>query len=108
MSALLDWLVDTWNDFVDFLYQIILSLLDMLKDLFIWIVEQLMTVAKLAIDGLGSLLGGLDIASYFSAIPPETGYYLNALGVSQGMAMIATALTIRFLLQLIPFVRLGS
>lgn len=105
---MLDWFAEVWNDFVDFAYRLLLSLIDMLKDLFIWIIEQLMKVAKAAIDGIGSMVGGLDVSSYFSAIPPETGYYLNILGVSQALGMIVTCLTIRFLLQLIPFVRLGS
>jgi hypothetical protein len=103
-----DWLAETYNDFVDFLYRLLLSLIDMLKDLFIWILEQLMLVGKLLLDGVGSLMSGLDIASYFSLIPPETGYYLNILGVSQAMGMIVACLGIRFLLQLIPFVRWGS
>ena len=105
---MLDWFVETWNDFVDFSYRLLLSLFTMLKDLFIWALEQLMNLGQLLLDGVGSLLGGLDVSSYFSAIPPETAYYLNALGVSQGLGMIVTCLGIRFLLQTIPFVRWGS
>jgi len=104
----LDWLAETYNAFIDFLYRLLLSLMDMLKDLFIWMLEQLMNVGKLLLDGVGSLMSGLDIAQYFAMIPPETGYYLNLLGVSQAMGMIATCLSIRFLLQIIPFVRWGS
>jgi hypothetical protein len=105
---MLEWLSETYNSFIDFLYQLLLSLMDMLKDIFIWALDQLMNVGKLMLDGVGSLMSGLDIAQYFEMIPPETGYYLNLLGVSQAMGMIATCLAIRFLLQLIPFVRWGS
>jgi hypothetical protein len=105
---MLDWLAETYNGFIDFLYRLLLSLMDMLKDIFIWALEQIMNVGKLLLDGVGSLMSGLDISQYFSMIPPETGYYLNLLGVSQAMGMIVTCLSIRFLLQLIPFVRWGS
>lgn len=105
---MLDWFVGAFNDFIDFLYRLLLTLFDMLKDIFIWIMEQLLNLGQLLLSGMGSLLSGLDIASYWSLIPPETGYYLNVLGVSQAPGMIVTALSIRFLLQLIPFVRWGS
>jgi len=105
---MLTWLTETWNDFVDFMYRLLLSLMDMLKDIFIWALEQLMNVGKLLLDGVGSLMSGLDIASYFALIPSETAYYLSILGVSLAMGMIVTCLSIRFLLQIIPFVRWGS
>jgi hypothetical protein len=105
---MLDWFAETYNDFIDFLYRLLLSLMDMLKDIFLWIMEQLLDVGKLLLDGVGSMMSGLDISQYFEMIPPETGYYLNLLGVSQGMGMIVTCLAVRFLLQLIPFTRLGS
>jgi len=102
------WFAETYNDFLNFLYRLLVSLIDMLKDLFIWALEQLLNIGKLLLDSVGALMSGLDIAQYFALIPSETAYYLNLLGVSQAMGMIATCLTIRFLLQLIPFVRWGS
>jgi len=105
---MLDFLGDIWNHFVDFMYQLLLTLIEMLKDVLIWILDELMEVGILLVDGMGELLTGLDVASYFSLIPSGTAYYLNALGVSQALGMIVTALSIRFLLQLIPLVRLGS
>jgi len=105
---MLDWLANRWNDFIDFMWQLVLSVFDMLKDFFIWVLEQLMDLVILALDGLDALVSGLDIASYFSIIPPETAYMLSQIGISQALGIIVTALTIRFILQLIPFVRLGS
>jgi len=105
---MLDWLANTYNEFIDFLYRLLLSLVTILEDFFIWSLEQLLSVGELLLNSVGSLMSGLDIASYFSLIPPETAYYLNILGVSQALGMIATCLGIRFLLQLIPFVRWGS
>ncbi|MBA6303201.1 DUF2523 family protein [Colwellia sp. MB02u-14] len=103
-----DFLTETYNEFLDFLYRLLLSLKTILQDFFIWALEQLMNVGKLLLDSVGSLMSGLNVAQYFEMIPPETGYYLNLLGVSQALGMIVTCLSIRFFLQLIPFVRWGS
>lgn len=105
---MLDWFVSAYNDFVDFLYALLLTLGDMFKDLFLWFLEQLLEVGEMLLSGVGDMLSGLDIASYFSAIPSETAYILNAIGLSQALGMIVTSLGIRFLLQMIPFVRWGS
>lgn len=105
---MLDWLASRFNDFVDFMWRLVLSLFDMLKDFFIWIMEQLINIGLLLLDSVGLMLEGLDIASYWGLIPPETAYFLNAIGISQAVGMIVTCLGIRFLLQIIPFVRWGS
>ena len=105
---MIDWLAGRWNAFVDFLWQLVLSVFDMLKDLFFWVLEQLFNVGLLILDGMGSMLTGLDVASYWSEIPPETAYILTATGFSQAIGVIITALMIRFTLQMIPFVRWGS
>ena len=105
---MLDFFVDLYNSFIDFLYALLLTLFDILKDFFLWGFEQLLSVCVFALQGLDALAEGLDIASYFSAIPPETAYMLNQIGLSQALGMIVTALSIRFLLQMIPLVRWGS
>lgn len=105
---MLDWFAERWNAFVDFTWKIILSLFDLLKDFFIWIMEQLMDVAILMLDGVGSLMSGLDIAQYMSFLPAETVSILGQIGLSQAMGMIVTSISVRFILQTIPFVRWGS
>jgi hypothetical protein len=105
---MLDWLVETWNIFVDFLYSIVLTVYEIQKDFFLWILDQVFTVVLHILDGLGYLFQGLDVAQYISAIPPQTAHIASQIGLSQAMGMIITALTIRFFLQLIPLVRLGS
>ena len=107
-NGLLQWFEDRFNDLLDFLYSLLLTLLDMLKDLFFWIIEQLLDLTLLIISGLDSFFSGLDVAQYINALPPEVQYFASAVGLSQAMGMIIIAITIRFLLQLIPFVRLGS
>jgi hypothetical protein len=108
LRAILDWLAHRWNDMIDYLWRLVLSLYDMLKDFFMWIMESLLAIGVFLLDGVGYMLDGLDIAQFFAFIPPETAYMLNITGVSQGMGMIVTCLGIRFILQMIPFVRWGS
>lgn len=105
---MLDWLANRWNDLIDFLWRIVLSFADLLKDFFIWIIETLIDGAILLLDGLSSLLDGLATVGGFGSLPPETASTLSQVGITESMGMIITALTIRFLLQMIPLVRWGS
>lgn len=103
-----DFIAETYNGFVDFMYSLLLTLFDILKDFFYWILEQLFTGVLYSLDGLGYLFSGLDVAQYIALIPPETAHIMSQIGFSSAMTMIITSLTIRFFLQLIPFVRFGS
>ena len=105
---MLDWFAERWNDFVEFMWKLVISVFEMLKDFFIWILESLMDIAIGILDGVGALMGGLDIAQYFSFLPPETISILGQVGLSQAMGMIVTCLSVRFIIQMIPFVRWGS
>lgn len=105
---MLDWLANKWNEFVDYLYQIFTSAVDFLKDFLWFVLDNLFGAVLFIIDGLGSLFAGLNPLQYFSIIPPEVQYYMAICGFNESMGMIVTALSIRFMLQLIPFVRLGS
>ncbi|EGR0761940.1 VSK receptor, partial [Vibrio parahaemolyticus] len=40
----MEWLVDLFNKLLVFLYQLLISLVNMLKDLFFWAVEQIMAM----------------------------------------------------------------
>lgn len=104
---MLDWFANRWNDFIDFMWKLLLSVFDMLKDFFIWIMESIMDIAIGLLNGVGAMMSGLDIAQY-SGLPPETAYTLNQIGLSQAMGMVITCIGIRFILQTIPFVRWGS
>ena len=105
---MLDWLANTWNEAKQFFYDLVLSIQAIFKDIFMWIFENILDLSLLAINGLDSFFAGLDVAQHINALPPEVSYYASALGLSQAMGMIILAITIRILLQLIPFVRHGS
>lgn len=105
---MLDWFAQRWNEFIDFMWRLVLSIFDMLKDFFIWIMDGLMTIAVAMLDTVGSIMSGLDIAQYMAFLPPETTSMLSQVGLSQAMGMIVTCISVRFILQTIPFVRWGS
>ena len=105
---MLDWFVNRWNDFVDFIYRVVLTVFDALKDILFWLVESIFDLVIFAIDGMGNMFGGLDITQYINALPDETKQVLALTGISDAMSMVVACILIRILLQLIPFVRLGS
>ena len=105
---MLDWFAARWNDFIDFFYSLLLSLFDILKDLFYWVLEQLLSFGAIILDGVGSLMTGLNVSQYMTFLPSETIHIISIVGLGEAMGMIVTCLTVRFFLQLIPFVRWGS
>ena len=105
---MLDWLATTWNELQQFLWSIVLSIGEIQKDLSIWIFEQFLSISELALNGMDSYFDGLNISSYTSMIPPDVTWFLGQIGLTQALTMIVTAITIRIILRLIPFTRLGS
>lgn len=105
---MLQWFQDRWVEFKEFMWSLVLSVFDMLKDLFYFMFESIMDLSLLAMEGLDQYFDGLNITAYLTNIPSNVAYVLNAIGVPQALTMIMTAITIRLLLQLIPFTRLGS
>lgn len=98
---MLDWLAVQFQSFI-------LTLWDMLKDFLLLIVDLFMDLGLSILDGLASVLQLIDLSQYISGMPPEvqTVFANTGLGAAVGMVMLAGST--RLLLQLIPFVRLGS
>lgn len=105
---MLDWFANKWNEFVDYIYRIFLSIVDFAKDFLFFVLDTLFEIVVFFIDGLASLFQGLNPLQYITAIPPETQYFMQVCGFSDAMSLIVSSLIIRMMLQLIPFVRLGS
>lgn len=101
------WLSDKVVAFFQFLYSLVLTIFDILKDLFIFIFESIFDLLIYVLSSIDSYFDGLNIAQYLT-IPAEAAYFASASGITQATTMIVSALVIRFLLQLIPFTRLGS
>lgn len=86
----------------------LLTVWDMLGDLFLLIVDCLMYVGLYALQGVSSALELADITNYINGMPTEVLGIVNAIGLGEAIGMIMAAGTARLLMQLIPFVRLGS
>ncbi|ELE6596797.1 DUF2523 family protein [Vibrio parahaemolyticus] len=104
----MDWLVDLFNKLLVFLYQLLVSFFNMLKDLFFWAVEQVMEMVNMLLSGVFALLAPVDMSQYMTSIPPTVSWVMAAVGLPQCLSIILSAITVRLMLQLIPFTRLGS
>ncbi|MDF5570861.1 DUF2523 family protein [Vibrio parahaemolyticus] len=104
----MEWLVDLFNKLLVFLYQLLVSLFNMLKDLFFWAVEQVMEMVNMLLSGVFALFAPVDMSQYMTSIPPTVSWVMAAVGLPQCLSIILAAITVRLMLQLIPFTRLGS
>lgn len=84
------------------IYCFLLNLIGAFKD--VWL-EAWDSVLSPVDSILGSIAPGLVSAPL---IPDAYAWVLGATGMSQALAIVATAMGVRFLLQSIPFVRWGS
>lgn len=107
IDKVLQFFSDLFDGLLDFLRALVNTVFDMLKDLFYWVVDQ---VVGLGMSLLSGVLGNpeLSLAQYFTVLPPETRMVVARIGLVEALAVIAGAIVIRLLLQLIPFTRLGS
>lgn len=91
-----------------FSYRMLLTLMDMLKDLGVFAFGAIMDLIILILNGMGHLFDSINITRYLTGLPPEVLYFANLCSLGECLGMIVTSLTIRILLQLVPFTRLGS
>lgn len=83
------------------------ALWDLVKDAFAWLFEQVLKVAVSAIGAIDT--SAIDAyAAQVGPLPAELLNILGLLGVGTAISIITAAIAIRLVLQLIPFVRLGS
>lgn len=86
---------------------VFVALWDIFRDMFAWVFEEGLKVVS-------SALGALDVSGInanihaYGSIPANVMLVMSCIGLGQALAIISSALVIRFTLQLIPFVRLGS
>lgn len=88
------------------LFKVLASVFMMLKDVVMWSFDQFLIL-------LTAILGGVSMASITNlipalSIPPEVMNIMGLLGLGDCFAILIAAFSIRIVLQLIPFVRLGS
>lgn len=102
------WLKDIYQKIMDLIYSIYISIRDILFDIPLWIFDEIFKLGNLAIHSILQLFKPFDLSNYLTFIPPEVSWVLSMIGFPQCLAIIASAISIRLVLQLIPFTRLGS
>lgn len=102
-------IIDRISDFAQWLIDFVVVIFEVLGDLLLgFALDLLDALMRAALSLLNAISIPFNPATYYSMIPPEVANLLGYIGFPQAMSMVVTALIIRFGLQLIPFVRLGS
>lgn len=91
--------------FLSVFKQIFVDMWNLVTDMFCWVLDSVLSLAASIVSAISI---PFDPGTYYSMIPAEMANVLGLIGIPQALSMIVAALVIRFLLQLIPFVRLGS
>ena len=98
---MMDWIARTWQDFVNWLYDILLIVLTFFRDLFLNIFE-------LVLDGVVYVFNSLQppefitdgLSSLFNALPNDILYFFSMSGLSAGLAIYGAGVTFRLLRKL--------
>lgn len=101
LGGLLQWVVDLFEGMFEGVWL-------MLKDFVIFIIETLLNLVVVAVGSFSLDFSAFNPGTYISGLPSEVTNILGLVGIPEAVAMIITALGIRFLLGLIPFVRVGG
>ncbi|SHF27719.1 Protein of unknown function [Lampropedia hyalina DSM 16112] len=107
INSILKWLESVLQWFFDLVVDVLDAIWLMLQDLFSWASEEILDLIFELIDQLDFS----DLEKYSSAwgdLPSEMLNVLGLLGIGDACVVIIAAIGIRLILQLIPFVRLGS
>ena len=80
---------------------------DFIRDALTWPIEQLLDVAKSALEAI-DVSGITTNLNAWGSLPSEVSNILGLLGAGTAINIIASAIAVRLVLQLIPFVRLGT
>lgn len=103
-----DWIVVQFETIINVLYNLYVSIRDVLFDIPPWILDQILSIAISLLTGVLSILEPVDLGQYLTGLPSEVSWTLSMVGIPQCFGIISTAIVIRLLLQIIPFTRLGS
>ena len=77
-------------------------------DLGAWLFEQVLDITISVLNTISFDAELFNPAEYIGSLPAETVQMLGLLRVGESLAIVASAVVLKVLLQLIPFTRLGS
>ncbi|MBL4607949.1 MAG: DUF2523 domain-containing protein [Pseudomonadales bacterium] len=97
-----------YNDTIVFFQSCILTIYEMMSDVLLMVLEQLMLLALHMLNYASGSNSPFDLQSYVDGLPSQVLNMIGLIGLDVALSMIVASILIRFSLQLIPFVRLGS
>lgn len=77
-------------------------------DLIVWAFEQSLDMTIYVLNSVSLDLSFLNVGQYIPALPEDVVNMMGAIGIGQALGVIASAISIKVTLQLIPFTRLGK
>lgn len=107
IQFVLDKIVAAVKWFGDLFVEVFKALWLIFQDAVCWVLE---SIIRLVV----TIIGGIDfsaLASYgggWAGLPGNIVEVMSAIGISQAVGIIVSAIGIRIVLQLVPFTRLGS
>jgi len=102
-----NWLYSAFVEVLQKLESLALTIFDLLKDVFLWLLDQVLGLATGLLSAVSIPLNW-NPAQYINAMPQEITNMLGLIGLGECVSIITAAIVIRLGLQLIPFVRFGS
>jgi len=112
MDGVTDWLAEffgcMYTNTINFFKSMLLSVYEMTTDILLMVVEQLMLLVLHMLNYVSGGQSPFDLQQYIDGLPSEVSNMIGLIGLDVALGMIAASILIRFSLQLIPFVRLGS
>lgn len=110
MSSFFTWVSQFLTNFQNFVLNLFKAvfeaLWDMGYDFLCFIFEQLFATVVAIVGAIPA--PSVNFQSYLAGGPAETLNMMATIRIPEAVGIVITSLGIRFLLQLIPFVRLGS
>ncbi|WP_417582113.1 DUF2523 family protein [Nitrincola sp.] len=107
MEKLVGFFKGLWDNFLTFMRDVLLTLFDAITEVFYFLFDMILQFVITVLSGFEEL-GSFAVGPLLNQLPSESKQMLAAVGFTEAMGMIAAALIIRLIMQLIPFVRLGS
>ena len=103
-----NWIKEFFASIVDWFYSLFTDTLDWIVEFFEWLGK---STFEGIMDALASVLESIpapsfvtNAGSYFGNIPGTIVYFFDFFAIAEGIAMITSALILRFLLRRIPFI----
>lgn len=106
MQAIVDTIVALGAYVLNLFKALVTAVWDIFTDAVAYVFDKLLSFAVSALSALD--VTGISGINAWGSLPADVSNILGLIGLGQCMGIIAAAIGIRLVMQLIPFVRLGS